>query len=152
MMSLLLLAAISSEFEMLSKPKPRDLAVIDCQVKKSFLSYPAPSKPNYIGTEHWVFKVKKWGQLTDNMDRYVTDNTGRVYGGPLNMMYSIENGKIRMSFFYDILASGTIEIDAKSKGTGVLSVTEKMRHGDGEYQINGECKTLLKRAPKGSKL
>lgn len=151
MISTLALLAAASGIPEAPKLMSGDLAVVDCQAKKSFLSYPVPSTPSFVGNERWVFHIKGWG-ITDSGKALweVTDADGRTYSNSLSVLTSVNGDKLDVSLPYSTLGMANIGLTSARQGTAVLSATDTMRHGDGEYQVSGECKTVVKRAPKGS--
>jgi len=62
---------------------------------------------------------------------------------------SVNGDKINLSFLYSDLGMANVELTPARNGTATVSATDKMRHGEGEYQVSGACKTVVKRAPKG---
>lgn len=98
--------------------------------------------------ERQVFRVKKWGQMERNFEMYIADAYGGVHGNFAYMSNWTEEGKIILNFSYEPLSHGTIKLDSARAGKGVLNITEQMRHGEGEDQIRGECKTFVNRKPK----
>ncbi len=128
-----------------------DVAVIDCGVKKDYVAYPAPSAPKFVGNERWVFHIKSWGVDAPGTATWdVTDASGRTYTNDLSALASVNGDKINLSFLYSTLGMANIELTAARQGTATLNATDKMRHGEGEYQVSGACKTMVEHAPKGS--
>ena len=150
MIALLLLLAASetSDAPML---KTGDVAVIDCRVKKDYMAYPVPSTPNFVANERWVYHIKSWGVAGPGKVIWdVTDEKGRTYSNAPSVLTSVKGDRINLSFWDSSLAKARVELTSAQKGTATLIATDKMRHGEGEYQVSGTCKTVVKRAPKGS--
>ena len=150
MIDMLLFAFAAFDFDKLSKPSARYAAVIDCQVKKAFHSYPRSSTPSQVSMERRIFRVKKWGPMERGFESYIADAYGVVHGNFASMDYWTEGDKIHLNFSYEPLSRGLIKLDSTRNGKGVINIKEKMRHGEGEYQISGECMTFVNRKPKAS--
>ncbi|UYV14881.1 hypothetical protein [Porphyrobacter sp. ULC335] len=125
-------------------------AVIDCQVEKAFKPYPVPSTAVFVGRERWVFHVRNWGsESLGEVLWEVTDSRGNTYSNSQSIITSVNGDSITISMMYSDLGQANLVLTSSRNGTATLSSTEKMRHGDGEYQSTGTCNTLLKQAPKG---
>jgi hypothetical protein len=150
MIALLLLLA-ASETTDAPTLKSGDVAVIDCRVKKDYMAYPVPSTPSFVGNERWVFHIKSWGLGRPGKAIWdVTDGDDRTYSNDVIVLPSVNGDKINLSFLYSDLGMANVALTSAREGTATVSATDSMRHGEGEYQVSGECKTVVKRAPKGS--
>lgn len=149
MIASFLMLAAAADAKAIPKPKSSDVAVIDCQVKRVYTSYPMPSTPIAIGNERWVFHVKSWNDMKrDNVIKYVAAEKGDMYGNTIFASFFRDGSKINIDFIYPDLASGSVKMTTARRGVATLSTTEQNRHGDGGYEINGECKTQLKSVPR----